>query len=150
MKLCAFRSCAHTPDKAPATFCITHQTGVHTPDTISTEYLEALGDRLLSHRYRYYVLDDPELVDYEYDYLETYYEKLCAENGVKSVIVDMVGYDMNVLKAKEAAKAVEAWQDYYSVWLDGMFPTWRRIGLPEHGLQLSNRAQARSGLTPKR
>lgn len=55
------------------------------------DHYHTLSKRILCHRYRYYVLDTPELSDFEYDCLEKYYEAVCVDVGLPSVVKDMVG-----------------------------------------------------------
>lgn len=59
------------------------------------ELVEATGLRVLEARYRYYILDDPTLADWEYDLLERSYESMAATVGLPSLIKDMVGYNQN-------------------------------------------------------
>lgn len=151
MKLCSFKGCAHTipppkkdengdPVEDATTQCLKHEAGNSIPIVIASDYIQELGSRVLSHRYRYYELDDPEISDYEYDYIETYYEKLCAEAGIPSVLADMVGFDYSAPGATEVARAVETNQDHYSRWIGRLFTVWCLLGQPNKGFQLSNRA----------
>ncbi len=62
---------------------------------------EKLGKRLLRRRYEYYVLDDPKISDFEYDFIERKYENMCEDLGLESVVKDMVGYNENNLYHKD-------------------------------------------------
>lgn len=58
-------------------------------------YHDILGQRLLYRRYEYYQLDLPSISDFEYDFVERYYEAVSADLGLPSVVQDMVGFDDN-------------------------------------------------------
>jgi hypothetical protein len=90
-------------------------------------YLERLGQRILCHRYRYYVQAKPVIEDYEYDWLEKHYERLCAEQGVPAVTANLVGFDPSRPDCAEAARLVDAGEDDYSVWAREQEATERRI-----------------------
>lgn len=90
------------------------------------EYLGKLYDRLLEHRYRYYVLDDPALSDFVYDYMEKEYNRLAQEHGVK--LMDMVDFDPDDPLAAEAKNRVDSETDYHSMWEKSMFFVWSRLG----------------------
>lgn len=95
-------------------------------------YWQKLQNVVLEHRYRYYVLDHPIISDMEYDFVEREYEKACAIEGVKSILIDSgVGFD---LKNPEYAKAkfrVDSNQDNYSLWEKEMMPIWDKLGRPK-------------------
>lgn len=95
-------------------------------------YLTKVGERVLAHRYRYYVQDQPMLADFEYDYLERYYEALAAHLGQPNTFSNMVGYNHDIPGAREIAAAVEAGMDDYGVWLEEMQAIWDRIGQPRY------------------
>jgi len=90
------------------------------------EYLTNLYNRLLEHRYRYYILCEPALSDAEYDYLEKFYNDEANKACVKQM--DMVDFDINDPLAIEAAKRVDSKTDYYSLWLAEMKPVWDKLG----------------------
>lgn len=95
-------------------------------------YHTTLGLRLLTHRYRYYVLDEPELADWEYDELEKWYEKVSLDVGQESVVRDMVGWNGDTLLAKEAEGQVLSMTDDYATWMRDMREVWERLGPPRY------------------
>lgn len=97
------------------------------------QYLENFYNRLLEHRYRYYVLADPVLGDWLYDWLETHYNALAQQHGAKPM--DMVDFNIDAPGANEAAYRVDNKQDYYSLWETTMLPVWERLGHPRYKLQ---------------
>lgn len=97
----------------------------------SIEYFHKLGKRVLAHRYRYYVLDDSVIPDWEYDLLERLYEALASELNLPSVIADMVGYDLNDPLALEVKGLVDAELDDYSLWANDMQKIYAVLGLPK-------------------
>ena len=92
-------------------------------------YLTTLYDRLLEHRYRYYVTADSVITDFEYDWLERYYNTLVAEHGGQPMV--MVGFDSSA-RSLEAKARVDAKADHYSVWLAEMQPVWNKLGYPKY------------------
>ncbi len=92
-------------------------------------YLERVYNRLLEHRYRYYVLDSPVLEDFEYDYIEKECNRMAQEAGVK--LMEMVDFDPKDQLAVEAQNRVNNGTDYYSLWVEEMTPIWNRIGKPK-------------------
>jgi NAD-dependent DNA ligase len=94
------------------------------------EYLVKLYNRLLEHRYRYYVLHDPALEDSVYDWMEKYYNNLAQEHGM--MLMDMVDFDFNHPLALQAGKRVDNRQDSYSLWEDDMKPVWKKLGYPRY------------------
>lgn len=103
-----------------------------TPEEIP-QYLDQLYNRLLEHRYRYYILADPVLDDWLYDWIEKHYNAMANETGVKPM--DMVDFDIDSPGAKEAAHRVDNNQDYHSLWVAEMQPVWERLGRPHYKLQ---------------
>lgn len=90
------------------------------------QYLNDFYNRLLEHRYRYYILDNPVLNDFEYDWLEREYNKLASQAGVK--LMEMVDFNLNDPLAIEAGNRVEAGTDYHSLWEKEMEPVWTKLG----------------------
>jgi NAD-dependent DNA ligase len=66
------------------------------------ERLAQLSWQILEHKYRYYILLETIISDYEYDMLEKEYEALCVKLGVDATATNMVDFDMN----RPACKAV--------------------------------------------
>lgn len=93
------------------------------------EYLDKLYNRLIEHRYRYYVLDDPELLDAEYDYLEKYYNHLADKYNKKRM--EMVDFDFKDPHAILAKTLVDNKEDNYSLWEKEMQPVWDVLGKPK-------------------
>ena len=93
-------------------------------------HFEQLGSRLLEHRYRYYILDEPVIQDSEYDYLERYYKLLANELGLPDTAINMVDYDLSRLDAQEAKVRVDSKQDHHSLWIAEMRPIWEELGSP--------------------
>lgn len=108
------------------------------PEEEMVLYLEQLYNRLLEHRYRYYVLDHPVIDDHEYDYIERYYNFLAQEHNVKQM--EMVDFNPNDLLAIEAKNRVDSETDFYSIWHKSMVPVWDKLGLP-HKKRKSNSLQ---------
>lgn len=94
------------------------------------EYLDRLYDRLLEHRYRYYILSHPVIEDWLYDHVEKYYNELAASNNVRQM--DMVDFDVKDPRAQAAALRVNSGKDYYSIWEAEMKPVWNKLGLPRY------------------
>jgi NAD-dependent DNA ligase adenylation domain len=92
------------------------------------DYLDKLYDRLLEHRYRYYVLDHPAIEDSEYDYVERFYNNLASEHGVKQM--EMVDFNPNDLLTIQAKNRVDSETDNYSIWYKSMTLIWDKLGLP--------------------
>lgn len=69
-------------------------------------YATSLGDKILEHKYRYYVLDENIISDFEYDYLERLYEQLCKLLNITPLVTDMVGWNLRFPGAEEAMKRV--------------------------------------------
>ena len=90
------------------------------------EYLDKLYDRLLEHRYRYYILHDPILEDWVYDWMEKYYNRMAEESDAK--IMKMVDFDSNDPLAIAAKNRVDSETDNYSLWEKEMKPIWDRLG----------------------
>lgn len=99
-------------------------------------YLNRLYGRLLEHRYRYYVLHEPVLDDFLYDYIEKEYNRLAAEAGIK--LMEMVDFNPNDLLAIEAKNRVDAGTDYHSLWEKEMVPVWEKLGRPRNEDRGSN------------
>lgn len=95
------------------------------------KHFDEIGQRILEHRYRYYVQDHPVLDDQEYDWLERYYELMATTLGVHNADSDMVGFDAAKPRCCEAAVRVQAGTDYYSLWVTEMQPIWDRCGRPK-------------------
>src|SRR4051812_25540368 len=51
-----------------------------------------LSWKLLEAKFRYYILDQPELQDHEYDALERRYDTLAKELGLEPTAANMVGF----------------------------------------------------------
>jgi hypothetical protein len=98
---------------------------VMTPEE-KIEYLNKVYNRLLEHRYHYYVLHDPILEDWLYDWMEKYYNKMAEEVGGK--IMKMVDFDPNDATAILAKERVDSSTDDYSIWEKEMKPVWDRLG----------------------
>ena len=95
---------------------------MHTPygweimnDEEKVDHLLNLEERILEHRYRYYILDAPVIPDTHYDYLERYYVNVCSLLGVEPTVTNMVDYNHGYPGAKEAAERVLAGLDNYSL-----------------------------------
>lgn len=93
------------------------------------EYLEKFYNRLLEHRYRYYILDAPVLEDWIYDYLEKEYNKMASEAGIK--LMEMVDFDAKNILALEAKDRVDNNMDSHSLWEKEMLPIWEKLGRPK-------------------
>jgi len=48
---------------------------------------------LIEHKYRYYVMINPIITDYEFDMMEKEYRELAEELDVPPTASDMVGFD---------------------------------------------------------
>jgi hypothetical protein len=81
---------------------------------------------LLEHRYRYYVLAQPVVEDWHYDYLEKEYNRMAEAAGVK--LMEMVDFDPEDPLAIEAKNRVDSKTDYYSLWEKDMIPVWEKLG----------------------
>jgi hypothetical protein len=93
------------------------------------KYVELLEERLLEHRYRYYVLDAPVLADSEYDLIEKIYNTECEKEGHTNIMVEHgVDFDMEAPGHKDAANRVNNNMDFHSSWLAEMKPVWDRLG----------------------
>lgn len=92
------------------------------------QYLEGVYQRLLEHRYRYYVLNDAAISDFEYDWIEKFYNQQAAIAGIRQM--EMVDFDPKDIEAVAAGKRVDAGTDGHSLWLATMFPVWEVLGLP--------------------
>ena len=103
------------------------------------DYLDKLYNRLLEHRYRYYVLDAAVLEDFVYDFIEREYNRLALESGVKQM--EMVDFDFKDLLAIEAKNRVDTETDYHSLWLKSMRPVWEKLGLPAKKQKEKDNAQ---------
>jgi hypothetical protein len=90
------------------------------------EYLDKLYGRLLENRYRYYVLDDNVISDFEYDFIERSYNEMAQKAGVK--LMEMVDFDPNDPLAIEAKNRVDSGTDSHSLWVKSMEPIWEQIG----------------------
>ena len=90
-------------------------------------YLENLYNKLLEHRYRYYVLNHGVLSDFEYDWIEKEYNRMASEHGVK--LMEMVDFNPNDPLAIEAKKRVDSDTDSYSLWEKEMRPIWDKLGM---------------------
>lgn len=100
------------------------------------QYYKLLENRVLEHRYRYYVLDDSVISDFEYDFLEKAYIQACNENGVESILVDSgVGWDASHPEYLAAEQRVLTKQDSYSLWEKEMRDVWNRIGYPKYKVE---------------
>lgn len=84
------------------------------------EYLERLGERLLEHRYRYYIKCDPVIADFLYDYLERYYEAVALDLGVDPIASVMVDFDLKREDAQAAMYRVDTGTDNHSLWLSSI------------------------------
>jgi hypothetical protein len=93
-------------------------------------HFQQIGSRLLEHRYRYYVLDEPVVQDSEYDHLERYYKRLATELNLPDTTADMVDYDLSRLDAQEAKARVDSKTDNHSLWIAAMTPVWDKLGPP--------------------
>lgn len=93
-------------------------------------YFVSLGERLLEHRYRYYGLDSPVIEDYEYDYIERYYESTAMALGLEPTASNMVDFDLKRADAQAAKARVDSCTDHYSLWLAEMKPVWEQLGPP--------------------
>ncbi len=100
-------------------------------------YLDNLYNRLLEHRYRYYILADPVEPDHIYDYLEKEYNRMAQEAGHK--IMEMVDFNLNDPLAIEAKNRVDSGIDYHSLWLKEMQPVWENIGKPHKDKKKNDR-----------
>jgi NAD-dependent DNA ligase len=64
----------------------------HNPDL---ERFIQLSWQILEHKYRYYILVNPVISDYEYDMLEKEYDALADKLGLPKSASDMVDFDTN-------------------------------------------------------
>lgn len=94
------------------------------------QYFDLLGLRVLAHRYRYYVLDDSVVSDFEYDYIERYYEAIANDLKVRPLTQDLVGFSSSDSHCSLVKSLVDNNQDDYSKWVDTMNPIWIDLGLP--------------------
>lgn len=92
------------------------------------QYLERVYQRLLEHRYRYYVLNEAAISDFEHDWIEKYYNEQATVAGLRQM--EMVDFDFKDIEAVQAGKRVDAGLDGHSLWLATMFPVWKVIGIP--------------------
>lgn len=90
------------------------------------KYLEELYNRLLEHRYRYYILFDPVIGDWEHDWIEKEYNRMAQEAGIK--LMEMVDFNYNDPLAIKAKNRVDNKTDYYSLWEKEMLPVWEKLG----------------------
>lgn len=93
-------------------------------------HFNQVGNRILEHRYRYYILNENVISDFEYDYLERYYKEIASKLNLPDTALDMVGFDITKPGAFEAKQRVDNNQDNYSLWIVSMKPIWERIHLP--------------------
>lgn len=113
--------------------CTTKTCGICINNKETKSYLDTIEDRLLEARYRYYILDQPTLSDFEYDYLERYYEDLCSEEGVSSILkLNGVGFDTSNKAYQAAMDRVNAGMDWHSLWEKEMKLVWDRLGKPKY------------------
>lgn len=98
-------------------------------------YLSQLEERILEHRYRYYILGDSVLSDFEYDFIEKFYIKIGKELNVPTHIEDMVDFNYTYPGAIEAKNRVESGTDNYSLWEESMKLVWQRLGYPKYERQ---------------
>lgn len=69
--------------------------------------LEQLELELLKHKYRYYVLYDTTVDDYEYDLMESKYFKMLRESGSDPELIEhWVGFDYKHPRAHEVLAAL--------------------------------------------
>lgn len=96
------------------------------------QYYIDLGNRLLEHRYRYYIQDNPVLEDWIYDFIERMYKAVSSELNLKDIAIDMVDFDYTKPGAQEAANRVLEGVDHYSVNEERLKGIWKRIGSPRY------------------
>jgi len=99
-------------------------------DLEKLDYLRKLEDRLLEHRYRYYVQDDPVLDDAHYDHLEKTYEYVCSLALATSITKYFVDWNPKCPGAAEAEQRVLNETDHHSLWIKDMQPIWDLLGKP--------------------
>ena len=92
------------------------------------QHIKDVGERLLQHRYRYYILDQPVLEDWVYDHLERYYEMIAKDVGIEATASNMVDFDLKRQDAQDAKTRVDNDQDYHSKWELEMKPVWEKLG----------------------
>lgn len=68
---------------------------INRPKSAEEKEFIKLGWKLMEAKYRYYILDTPELQDHEYDQMERRYDELAKILGAPPTAVDMVGFDRN-------------------------------------------------------
>lgn len=95
-------------------------------------YYGTLGNRLLDHRYRYYILDAPVLDDWTYDAIERLYKLVAVTLDLPDTTANMVGFDLKRLDSKEAKARVDTETDDYSLHMAKMHEVWARIGPPRY------------------
>ena len=80
--------------------------------------IEELREKLNYHSYRYYVLDDPEITDYEYDMMMSELKKLEAENPElvtpDSPTMRVGGAPLSQFETVEHAVKMESLTDMFS------------------------------------
>lgn len=94
-------------------------------------YFCRLGERLLDHRYRYYVLDHPMIEDWIYDQTERFYEAVAVDLELAPV-TNMVGFDLNRKECQAAKNRVDLSLDGYSLWYAEVLKVWRLLGPPKY------------------
>lgn len=78
-------------------------------------YRKRLEERLLEHRYRYYVLGEAVISDLEYEYIESIHRKISEELGLPSIFENMVDFDFKLPPCQDAKERVESQTDGYSM-----------------------------------
>jgi NAD-dependent DNA ligase len=66
-----------------------------------------LSWEILEHRYRYYILGESIISDFQYDQLEIEYKNLCEKLEVPAYACDMIGYDLTRPSAQLVAARFE-------------------------------------------
>jgi hypothetical protein len=104
------------------------------------EYHDILQNRIIEHRYRYYVLCDTVLDDFEYDHLEKLLSAVAealglphkpGEKGTYNSVFDMVDFDITRPGAQEAADRVIAKTTYWDTQQTALEEVWKRIDPPK-------------------
>lgn len=100
---------------------------------LSKPYHKLLEERILEHRYRYYVLDHPVLTDFEYDWFEKFYITECIKVGAENILIHSgVGYSDSHPEYIAAADRVKNNTDYYSLREIEMKHIWDKLGRPKY------------------
>lgn len=105
------------------------------PGEFQRQHAQDVYERILEHRYRYYIKDEAVISDGEYDYLERYCKVIWDAVGLVCPLFEMVDFKMTHPACAAAARRVELGMDSYNEWLEEMKPTWERVGMPKKSVE---------------